>query len=293
MTQAFNLSQLANNVDTNGDLNAAVGLYNQVPVANGGTGLATIPTGTVLIGAGTSAVSTLSAATAGNVLTANGTAWVSQASSGGTPIVTIYTSPSPWTKSPTLKAIKVTMVSGGGGGGAGSGNTLSTGSGAGGGGGGAGNGYFPAASIPGPLTITVGAGGAAVNAPGPTAGQAGGSGGTSSFGALFSITGGGGGGGTFPGASAGGTAGVCTPSPTIIGKEGYAGSPAPAGSASAGGSSAFYYGDGGAAIQTTGGGTAGPGYGGGGGGARFGSSTGTPTVSASGKAGVIVVEEFY
>jgi len=274
MTQAFNLSQLANKVDTNGDLDAATGLYNQVPVANGGTGLATIPTGTVLIGAGTSAVSTLSAATAGNVLTANGTAWVSQASSGGTPIVTIYTSPSPWTKSPTLKAVKVTMVSGGGGGGAG-------------------DGYFPAASIPGPLTITVGAGGAAVNAPGPTSGQAGGSGGTSSFGALFSITGGGGGGGTFPGASTGGTGGVCTPSPTIIGKPGYAGGSASAGGASPGGSSAFYYGDGGAAISTTGGGTAGPGYGGGGGGARFGTSTGTPTVSASGKAGVIVVEEFY
>ena len=39
MTQAFNLSQLANGVNTNGQVNAASYLYNQVPVANGGTAL--------------------------------------------------------------------------------------------------------------------------------------------------------------------------------------------------------------------------------------------------------------
>lgn len=38
MTQAFNLSQLANNVDTSGLLDASVGLANAVPIANGGTG---------------------------------------------------------------------------------------------------------------------------------------------------------------------------------------------------------------------------------------------------------------
>jgi hypothetical protein len=38
MTQAFNLAQLANNVDTSGHLNAAIGLTNTVPITNGGTG---------------------------------------------------------------------------------------------------------------------------------------------------------------------------------------------------------------------------------------------------------------
>ena len=38
MTQAFNLSQLANNLDSTGRLDATDGLVNAVPVANGGTG---------------------------------------------------------------------------------------------------------------------------------------------------------------------------------------------------------------------------------------------------------------
>lgn len=38
MTQAFNLSQLANNLDSSGRLDATDGLVNAVPVANGGTG---------------------------------------------------------------------------------------------------------------------------------------------------------------------------------------------------------------------------------------------------------------
>jgi hypothetical protein len=41
MTQAFNLSQLANNLNSSGQLDATDGLVNAVPVANGGTGAAT------------------------------------------------------------------------------------------------------------------------------------------------------------------------------------------------------------------------------------------------------------
>ena len=55
MTQAFNLSQLANGVNTSGQLNAASYLYNQVPVANGGTGLSSLTAGYIPYGAGTSA----------------------------------------------------------------------------------------------------------------------------------------------------------------------------------------------------------------------------------------------
>jgi hypothetical protein len=38
MTQAFNLSQLANFTNSSGQLDASQGLYNATPVANGGTG---------------------------------------------------------------------------------------------------------------------------------------------------------------------------------------------------------------------------------------------------------------
>ena len=41
MTQAYNLSQLANNLNTSGQLDATDGLANAVPVANGGTGAST------------------------------------------------------------------------------------------------------------------------------------------------------------------------------------------------------------------------------------------------------------
>lgn len=41
MTQAFNLSQLANNLTSAGLLDAADGLVNAVPIANGGTGAST------------------------------------------------------------------------------------------------------------------------------------------------------------------------------------------------------------------------------------------------------------
>jgi len=38
MTQAYNLSQLANNLNSTGQLDATDGLVNAVPIANGGTG---------------------------------------------------------------------------------------------------------------------------------------------------------------------------------------------------------------------------------------------------------------
>jgi hypothetical protein len=43
MTQAYNLSQLANNLDSSGRLDATDGLVNAVPVANGGTGASSAP----------------------------------------------------------------------------------------------------------------------------------------------------------------------------------------------------------------------------------------------------------
>lgn len=52
-------------------------------VAGGGTGTTTLTSGAVLIGAGTSAVTSVSPGTASNVLTSNGSAWVSQAGGAG------------------------------------------------------------------------------------------------------------------------------------------------------------------------------------------------------------------
>jgi hypothetical protein len=48
-------------------------------VQGGGTGATSLTSGAVLIGAGTSAVTSVSPGTSGNVLTSNGSAWVSQA----------------------------------------------------------------------------------------------------------------------------------------------------------------------------------------------------------------------
>lgn len=42
MTQAFNLAQLANNLNSSGQLDATDGLVNAVPVANGGTGASSV-----------------------------------------------------------------------------------------------------------------------------------------------------------------------------------------------------------------------------------------------------------
>jgi hypothetical protein len=64
MTQAFNLSQFANTLDVNGKTDLGSGVRNTLPAANGGTGI-TAP------------------GTAGNVLTSNGSAWVSLAATSG------------------------------------------------------------------------------------------------------------------------------------------------------------------------------------------------------------------
>jgi hypothetical protein len=53
MTQSFNLSQLANNLNTAGQLDASDGLVNAVPVANGGTGASTDSAARTNLGLGT------------------------------------------------------------------------------------------------------------------------------------------------------------------------------------------------------------------------------------------------
>lgn len=105
------------------------------------------------------------------------------ATGGGDYIMRTYTSSTTWSKPAGLKAVKVTVVGGGGGGGTTYGAYLYPAAAVpGGGGGGMSIEYIPAGSIPGPVSVTVGAGGGSHS-----------SGGTSSFGAFLSATGGSGG----------------------------------------------------------------------------------------------------
>jgi hypothetical protein len=57
---------------------AASKITGAVAVANGGTGATTLAANNVILGNGTSAVQTVAPGTSGNVLTSNGTTWVSQ-----------------------------------------------------------------------------------------------------------------------------------------------------------------------------------------------------------------------
>jgi hypothetical protein len=216
MTQAFNLSQLANRVNTSGQLNAATGLFNQTPVANGGTGVSTVTTGALLLGAGTSAMTELTGTAPGRVVSSSPTGWTSVPAAsvaGGDYIMLTYTSPNVYLKPVSVKAVKVTVVGGGGNGG----NSVSpaaTGAAGGGGGGGGGTAicYLDAPAIPSsPITITAGAS-------------------TNSFGSLVSATGGGNGtNGALnpaPNGGVGGAGGTGTvPSPGTSGQLTFPGTP--------------------------------------------------------------------
>jgi hypothetical protein len=60
-------------------INLLNGVVNALPVANGGTGAATLTSNAALIGNGTGAVLGLSPGASGNLMTSNGTTWVSAA----------------------------------------------------------------------------------------------------------------------------------------------------------------------------------------------------------------------
>jgi hypothetical protein len=81
------------------------------------------------LGAAQGGTGLTSVGTSGNVLTSNGTAWVSQAAAagGGDYVMQVFTTPGTWTKAAGLKAVKVTVIGGGGGSG-GAGGTTSFGS---------------------------------------------------------------------------------------------------------------------------------------------------------------------
>lgn len=61
------------------------GVTGTLPVANGGTGAATLAANNVVLGNGTSAVQLVAPSTSGNVLTSNGTTWQSTAPTAAAP----------------------------------------------------------------------------------------------------------------------------------------------------------------------------------------------------------------
>jgi hypothetical protein len=146
-----------------------------VPTSKGGTGLTSVVSEGQVI-----------------TVTAPGSLEFQDAEGGGGGYkMTDFTSPGTYTKPADVQDLKVTVVGGGGG----SGYTSQSPSsneqnsaclGGAGGGGGTAIEYLPEASVPGPVSVTVGSGGAGGV---PRRNNPGGSGGTSSFGAFLSATG--------------------------------------------------------------------------------------------------------
>lgn len=188
----------------NSDITSLSGLTTALSVAQGGTGNTTYTNGQLLIGNTTGNTLTKSTLTAGsNVTITNSTGSITIAAAGGMSTMQVFTTPGTFTTPATTTRIRLTVV-GGGGGGAPSGANPGFPSpspfvGSSGGGGGAAQGYYTV-TVSTPYAVTVGPAG--TDAGGPGNGTAGG---TSSFGALASATGGGAGGASIPTGGTGGT----------------------------------------------------------------------------------------
>lgn len=244
------------------------------------------------------------AGTSGNVLTSNGTNWLSSTPTSFTSAVTqTFTASGTYTPTSGMKYCLLEVIGGGGGGGgAGVTGASTVSNGGGGGAGGYARKLVTAAAIGASQVVTIGAAGTA----GANTGGNAGTGGTSSVGAIVSATGGSGGFGTVAGASN---------SPVgVNGGTGGVGSSGDFNSKGSGGTAGFGMGGGGAAAWSVGGaggssilgggavsrymqggnnspGYAGGNYGGGGGGAALGVSQ-AGQVGGAGAAGIVYITEY-
>jgi hypothetical protein len=274
------------------DINAAGITSGTLGVARGGTAASTLTAENVIIGNGTSAVKFVAPGTSGNVLTSNGSAWASQAiAAGGNFVQQVYSSPATWSKPATVKAVRVTVIGGGGGGNGSRGNPEGGILGAGGAGGGVAIEYLSAPAIPGPVTVTVGAGGTGGPAPGSdNTRSAGGTGGTTSFGPFLSATGGAGGLSTPTGNASGGigsggdlniAGGRNNVNAFTVSGEGLSGT------------NPFFVFDGAISVTGSTNGNAAPGTSRGTGGGGAATTNTTPRSGGAGSGGLVIVEEFY
>lgn len=284
----------------NSNITSLSGLSTPLSVSQGGTGGSSLAQYQILAGSGTGAITTVGSGSSSQVLTSNGasaypTFQAIPSQSGRLIGVQRFTSGGTYTPTTGTNSVIVEVVGGGGGGGGAAANN--------GNGGGGGAGAYArvrfTSSFSG-VTVTIGAAGTAATAGANT----GGSGGTTSFGALVSCPGGGGGAGSSNSTTAQvTTAGAGGAAPTIsggtvfvttMGQTGGQGLVAANGEIGGPGASSLMGAGGGPTISsgaTSSTGNAGGGNGAGGGGGSAG-STGAAAAGGAGSQGVVVVWEF-
>ena len=270
-----------------GSLNLTTDVTGVLPVANGGTGAATLAANNVLLGNGTSAVQEVAPGASGNLLTSDGTTWTSSSLVVGLNGAVLASSDPGWVIPAGVTKLKVTVVGGGGGGGtatATAGNSVAGGA----GGGGCTAIKWLSGLTPGQtLNVTIGGGGA----PGTAGSQSSVASGTATI-TTISANGGGAGttissGGNIAGASGSGSSTSAGADITYGGNDGLAFSESSGANAfSIGGSSAF---GGGASKQSSGAGVNGKSYGGGASGGVVISASSTST-GGTGAGGVVIFE---
>ena len=120
MTQAFNLSQLANKVNTSGQLDVSTGASGTLPIANGGTnnGSLSVTAGGVLYTDGSKVVN-VGAGTSGQALLSQGAGaptWSALSATGALIGINYYTASTTYFKGTNSPSFVIVEVVGGGGG---------------------------------------------------------------------------------------------------------------------------------------------------------------------------------
>jgi hypothetical protein len=112
MTQAFNLSQFANKVNTSGQADLTTAVTGTLPQANGGTGTTTAANGELLIGNGSGfSKATLTQGSGVTITNASGAITIAAASAANIQSQ-IFTSPGTWTCPASTTQVRVSVFGG-------------------------------------------------------------------------------------------------------------------------------------------------------------------------------------